>query len=111
MIRPIFLFLLILLTTSGIYSENKQQTITVIGNGSAIVETDYVQINFSVEVENPDPKVAQEKTWKECLTLSRLFLKDSKFRIKIFTVPITLSKDNIYKKENKDLILRLLEFY
>lgn len=61
MIRQILIFLLILLTTSGIYSENKQQTITVSGNGSAIVETDYVQINFSVEVENPDPKVAQEK--------------------------------------------------
>ncbi|EKS01072.1 hypothetical protein LEP1GSC125_3846 [Leptospira mayottensis 200901122] len=49
----------------GIQSEIKQtenrQTITVFGSGSAVVETDYVQMNFSVEVEDPDPKVAQEK--------------------------------------------------
>ncbi|EJP03128.1 PF04402 family protein [Leptospira interrogans str. 2003000735] len=100
MIRPILLFLLILLTTSGIYSENKQQTITVIGNGSAIVETDYVQINFSVEVENPDPKVAQEKNLERVSNVIQALSKRFKISNKdIYSTDYTLQRQ--YLQEGK----------
>ncbi|EMJ90590.1 MULTISPECIES: SIMPL domain-containing protein [Leptospira] len=100
MIRQILIFLLILLTTSGIYSENKQQTITVSGNGSAIVETDYVQINFSVEVENPDPKVAQEKNLERVSNVIEALSKRFKISNKdIYSTDYTLQRQ--YLQEGK----------
>lgn len=104
MIRPIFLFLLILLTTSGIYSENKQQTITVIGNGSAIVETDYVQINFSVEVENPDPKVAQEKNLERVSNVIQALSKRFKISNKdIYSTRLHSPKTIFTRRKTKTL--------
>ncbi|EMS86450.1 SIMPL domain-containing protein [Leptospira noguchii] len=100
MMKQVLLILSILLITSGIYSENKQQTITVSGTGSAIVETDYVQINFSVEVEDPDPKVAQEKNLERTSNVIQALSKRFKISNKdIYSTDYTLQRQ--YLQEGK----------
>ncbi|WP_420909058.1 SIMPL domain-containing protein [Leptospira noguchii] len=98
--KQVLVILSILLITSGIYSENKQQTITVSGSGSAIVETDYVQINFSVEVEDPDPKVAQEKNLERTSNVIQALSKRFKISNKdIYSTDYTLQRQ--YLQEGK----------
>ncbi|WP_078124597.1 SIMPL domain-containing protein [Leptospira alexanderi] len=82
-----------------ILSETKQ-IITVSGNGTAIVETDYVQMNFSVEVEDPDPKVAQEKNLE--ITSNVIQALSKKFKISnkdIYSTDYTLQRQ--YLQEGK----------
>ncbi|AOP34475.1 hypothetical protein A0128_11820 [Leptospira tipperaryensis] len=73
-------FTLLLLATSffGLSSETKQ-TVLVSGTGSGIVETEYIQISFSVEVEDKDHKVAQEKNLERTTSVIKTLAK--KFKI------------------------------
>ncbi|EQA62371.1 SIMPL domain-containing protein [Leptospira alexanderi] len=82
-----------------ILSETKQ-IITVSGNGTAIVETDYVQMNFSVEVEDPDPKVAQEKNLERTSNVIQALSKKFKISNKdIYSTDYTLQRQ--YLQEGK----------
>ncbi|WP_078130583.1 SIMPL domain-containing protein [Leptospira alexanderi] len=82
-----------------ILSEAKQ-IITVSGSGSAIVETDYVQMNFSVEVEDPDPKMAQEKNLERTSNVIQALSKKFKISNKdIYSTDYTLQRQ--YLQEGK----------
>ncbi|EMJ95794.1 SIMPL domain-containing protein [Leptospira alstonii] len=83
----------------GIVSETRQ-TITVSGSGSAIVETDYVQMNFSVEVEDPEPKAAQEKNLERTSNVIKTLSKGFKIASKdIYSTDYTLQRQ--YLQEGK----------
>ncbi|MCG6193799.1 SIMPL domain-containing protein [Leptospira sp. FAT2] len=110
----------------GIYSENKQ-TVTVSGSGTAVVETDYIQMTFAVEVEEANAKTAQEKNLERTsnviqalskefkispkdiystdYTLQRQYLQDGKQRPYLSTSGILLKLRNL--KLYKDVLLEL----
>ncbi|EMY14671.1 PF04402 family protein [Leptospira weilii str. Ecochallenge] len=91
--------LLLTIPILGIQSETKQ-TITVSGSGSAIVETDYVQMNFSVEAEDQDPKVAQEKNLGRTSNVIQSLSKKFKIANKdVYSTDYTLQRQ--YLQEGK----------
>lgn len=99
MIRTKLATLLLLFPVLGIHSESKQ-TITVSGNGQAVVETDYVQMTFAVEVEDKDPKIAQEKNLQRATNVIQALSKEFKISSKdIYTTDYTLQRQ--YLEEGK----------
>ncbi|EMY77555.1 PF04402 family protein [Leptospira weilii serovar Ranarum str. ICFT] len=97
--KKLLTLLLFTIPLLGIHSETKQ-TITVSGSGSAIVETDYVQMNFSVEVEDPDPKIAQEKNLERASNVIKILSKGFKIATKdIYSTDYTLQRQ--YLQEGK----------
>lgn len=97
--RLLILLTLFALPMFGIYSETKQ-TVTVSGNGTAVVETDYIQISFSVEVEDPNPKTAQEKNLQRVANVIQSLSKEFKISAKdIHSTDYTLQRH--YLEEGK----------
>ncbi|MBE8399735.1 SIMPL domain-containing protein [Leptospira borgpetersenii] len=97
--KKLLALLLLTIPFLGIVSETKQ-TITVSGSGSAIVETDYVQMNFSVEVEDPEPKAAQEKNLERTTNVIKTLSKGFKIATKdIYSTDYTLQRQ--YLQEGK----------
>ncbi|MCG6168381.1 SIMPL domain-containing protein [Leptospira sanjuanensis] len=122
----LILLTLFVVPVLGIYSENKQ-TVTVSGSGTAVVETDYIQMTFAVEVEEANAKTAQEKNLERTsnviqalskefkispkdiystdYTLQRQYLQDGKQRPYLSTSGILLKLRNL--KLYKDVLLEL----
>ncbi|ULH27553.1 SIMPL domain-containing protein [Leptospira weilii] len=97
--KKLVALLLFTIPILGVISETKQ-IITVSGSGSAIVETDYVQMNFSVEVEDPDPKAAQEKNLERATNVIQSLSKKFKISNKdIYSTDYTLQRQ--YLQEGK----------
>ncbi|XDD49024.1 SIMPL domain-containing protein [Leptospira sp. WS92.C1] len=95
------IFTLFLLSTPflGIISEAKQ-TIIVSGNGSSIVQIDYIQLTFSVEAEDKDAKVAQEKNFERSAAVIKTLSKSFKIDPKdIYSTDYSLQR--IYLEEGK----------
>ncbi|TGK37596.1 DUF541 domain-containing protein [Leptospira gomenensis] len=99
MIRTKIATLLLLFPVLGISSESKQ-TISVSGNGTALVETDYVQMTFAIEVEDPSAKTAQEKNLQRAANVIQSLSKEFKISPKdIYTTDYTLQRQ--YLEEGK----------
>ncbi|RHX89900.1 SIMPL domain-containing protein [Leptospira stimsonii] len=100
MIQRLFILLtLFALPMIGIYSESKQ-TVTVSGSGTAVVETDYIQISFSVDVEDANPKTAQEKNLQRVANVIQSLSKEFKISAKdIHSTDYTLQRQ--YLEEGK----------
>lgn len=97
--RFLILLTLFAFIPSGIHSESKQ-TVTVSGNGTAVVETDYIQISFSVEVEDANPKIAQEKNLQRVTNVIQSLSKEFKISAKdIHSTDYTLQRQ--YLEEGK----------
>ncbi|RHX84570.1 SIMPL domain-containing protein [Leptospira stimsonii] len=97
--RLLILLTLFALPMFGIYSESKQ-TVTVSGNGTAVVETDYIQISFSVDVEDANPKNAQEKNLQRVANVIQSLSKEFKISAKdIHSTDYTLQRQ--YLEEGK----------
>ncbi|TGL97522.1 DUF541 domain-containing protein [Leptospira barantonii] len=99
MIRTKIATLLLLFPVLGIHSESKQ-IITVSGTGIAVVETDYVQMTFAVEVEDKEAKIAQEKNLQRAANVIQALSKEFKIASKdIYTTDYTLQRQ--YLEEGK----------
>ncbi|MBM9501241.1 SIMPL domain-containing protein [Leptospira sp. 201903071] len=97
--RFLILLTLFILPTLEIFSETKQ-TVTVSGNGIAVVETDYIQMSFSVEVEDANPKIAQEKNLQRVANVIQALSKEFKISSKdIHSTDYTLQRQ--YLEEGK----------
>ncbi|RHX93850.1 hypothetical protein DLM76_12710 [Leptospira yasudae] len=88
----LILLTLFVVPALGIYSENKQ-TVTVSGSGTAVVETDYIQMTFAVEVEEANAKTAQEKNLERTSNVIQALSKEFKISPKdIYSTDYTLQR-------------------
>ncbi|TGM99336.1 SIMPL domain-containing protein [Leptospira yasudae] len=88
----LILLTLFVVPSLGIYSENKQ-TVTVSGSGTAVVETDYIQMTFAVEVEEANAKTAQEKNLERTSNVIQALSKEFKISPKdIYSTDYTLQR-------------------
>ncbi|TGL76100.1 SIMPL domain-containing protein [Leptospira yasudae] len=88
----LILLTLFVVPALGIYSENKQ-TVTVSGTGTAVVETDYIQMTFAVEVEEANAKTAQEKNLERTSNVIQALSKEFKISPKdIYSTDYTLQR-------------------